>query len=74
MPVRSSLWLPKPNNSMGSWSGRTQESSLAATAVPGKQHSELPCSMPSDLTPLLEPWRVMLSAFGIGSPWGENLN
>ena len=69
VPVSISLWLPKPHNSKGPWSGRTQESTRAAAAKLGKRHGELPGSMPSDPAPLNNPRSVVLSDFGIGSPW-----
>ena len=45
----------------------------AAAAGPGKRHGELPGSMPSEPAPLVDPRPVVLSDFGIGSPYGECL-
>ena len=74
VPVRISLWLPRPHKSMGPWSGRPQESTQAAAAGPGKRHAELPGSMPGKPALLLDPRCMVLSDFGIGSPWGESLS
>ena len=42
------------------------ESSRAAAARPGKRHRELPGSLPSQPSPLLDPRHVMLSDLGMG--------
>ena len=62
-----------PHNSMVHWSGRPQEFSQAAADAPWKQHGDVPGSMLSNPAPLHDPRRVVLSDFGIGSPWGEYL-
>ena len=74
MLVRISLLVPRPDNSMGHWCSRRQESCQAATARPSKAHGDLPGSIPSDPAPLLEPRHVVLSDFGFGSTWGESLS
>ena len=68
--VRISLLVPMPDNSMGHWCSRPQESYRAAAARTLKAHGDLPGSIPSDPAPLLEPRHVVLSDFGIG-PHGE---
>ena len=40
VPVRISLWLPRPHMSMGPWSARPQDSSRVSAVGPGKRHGE----------------------------------
>ena len=74
LSVRIPLWLPRPQMLFLPWSRRPPESFRAAAAGPGKRHGELPASMPSQSAPLQDPRRVVLSDFGIGSPWGKSLS
>ena len=64
--VRINLWLPSPHNSMGQWSGRTQETSRAKGAGPDKRHDDAPGSIPSDHAPLLDPWGIVLTDIVLG--------
>ena len=73
VPVSITIWLPRPHKSMGPWSGKSQESSRAGAAGPGKRHGELAGSMLSDRVMLLDRRYVVRSDFGIGSPRGERL-
>ena len=74
MQIRISLCVPRPDNSMGHWWGRPQESSEAATVGHSKGHGDVPGSMLTDPVPLLDPRCVVLSEFAIKSPWGESLS
>ena len=71
--VRISLWFPG-TQIYGPIFGQASGPSQAAEAGPWKEHGEVPGSMPSDPAPLRDPRHVVLSDFGIGSPWGENLS
>ena len=72
--VKIHLWLPRPQTLFGPWSRSSPQSSRAPEARTVKHHVALPCSMPSQPAPLLDPRRVVLSDVGIGSPWGESLS
>ena len=74
MPVRISLWVPKLDTRMGHPSGRPQDSSRAAAVMLCKCHGDVPGSTPIISAPILEPVCVLLSDFGIGSPWGDSLS
>ena len=50
---------------------RPQELSQAATARSWKRHDDIPGSMLSDAASLLDPRGVVVSDFGIVSPWGK---
>ena len=63
-PVRFSLWLQRPCNSMGHWLGRPQEFSQTTAAGPAEWHCEVPGTMPSDTAPRLE-----TQARGVARPW-----
>ena len=54
MLVRINLWLPRPHNTIGHWSGRIQVFSREAAAGPGKRYDDAPGSIPSDNVPLLD--------------------
>ena len=57
----------KTTTSLVPCSGRPQESSRAAVARLGNDML-IPGSMLNEPAPLLDPWRVVLSDWGIGSP------
>ena len=72
--VRSSLWVSRPDEYMGHPLGRPQESSCADAVVLWKRHGDVTRSIPSISAPILEPVCVVLSDFGIGTPWEERLS
>ena len=69
MPVIFSISVPIPNNCMGHWSCRPQQSFQEAAAGPEKRHAEVPGSIRSDPALLLYPSCVVFSDFGFGCPW-----
>ena len=74
MLARIILLVPRPDNSMGHWCSRRQESCQAAIARPSKAHGDLPGSILSDSAPLHDARHMGLSDFGIGYLWGESLS
>ena len=73
VPVRITLWLPRPHMLFLPWSRKPPESFQAAVAEPGKGHGELPGSMVSQPALLRDPRRVVLSDIGIRSHWERAL-
>ena len=74
MLVRISLWVSRPDERMGHPSGRPQESSCADGVTLWKRHGDVTGSIPSISAPSLKPVCVVLSDFGIGTPWEERLS
>ena len=59
VPVRISLWVPRPDNSMGRSSGRPQKYSLVDILVLWKSHGDVSGSMPSVSAPIFDPVCVL---------------
>ena len=74
MLVRISLWVSRPDECMSHPSGRPQESSFADAVALWKRLGDVTRSIPSISAPILEPVCVVLSDFGIGTPWEERLS
>ena len=69
MPIIFSISVPFPDNCMGHWLCRPQQSFQKAVARPEKRHAEVPGSIWNDPSLLLDPRCVVLSDFGFGCPW-----
>ena len=59
VPVRIILWVPRPDYSMGHYSGRPQKYSLVDTLALWKSHGDVSGSMPSVSAPFFEPVCVL---------------
>ena len=75
MLVTFSVWIPRLDKCMGyPSSGRPPDSSRAVSVTFCKCNGDVPRFMPSISAPILEPVCVLVSDFGIGSPWAESLS